>query len=107
MTKHQVKRLEISGPTAQCGECHFGQALKGNWSVRNGLLTWTAMRDPLDGRGPDYHGCCESDHDGEGPIEFDVIETDGAPLQANDQAYLALVAARESGRKWEEDGQYL
>lgn len=91
MTK-RINRLEIKGPVAECGRCHFSQPLDGEWSVRGGVLVWTAKRDPLTGRGPDYGSCCESDHDGEGSAKFDIIETDGAALPGKQQELLRYTA---------------
>ena len=68
--------LEIEGPAAVCGHCRFTSALKGAWSVEDGVLVWRGDRDPQPRRGPDLESCCESDP----VIEFKHITVDGERL---------------------------
>ena len=75
MEKRHVT-LDIFNPIADCGHCHFGQALKGTWSVEDGRLVFRADADPLPSRGPDLNGCYESDS----VVRFKHIEVDGTEL---------------------------
>lgn len=51
--------LELEAPAFRCTDCGFTTRLQGQWSTRNGRLTFVANEEPQTRRGPDLHGCWE------------------------------------------------
>ena len=93
------KSLEIEGPRASCGYCRFTSALRGAWSVEDGLLVWRAAPDPQPGRGPDLRSCCEGWECG----EFSGITADDQVLSDEDVAAMRATAEEAQQRWWREN----
>ena len=79
-----ARNLEIDGPSASCGYCHFTSSLRGTWSVEDGRLVWRGDESPQPGRGPDLNSCCEGRECG----DFAGITAEGVQLPAEDVAAL-------------------
>lgn len=96
----RIIRLEIEGPVARCGECGFRTALDGEWKTTSGILEWKGKADPLSARGPSVDCCCESEHLGQGTVEFTQLELDGMPVPEV-QYNLIKVMARHGRFAWQ------
>ena len=88
-----------------CGACRFTSALKGTFSVEDGILVWRADADAQPRRGPDFRSCCE----GRACGEFEHVTAGWGDREFSSEEIAALRTSAEKARademrRWHEEG---